>query len=406
MRNEKKLIGLLFVVILTISIMAGCGEKDNSAIDEDYTAVEMEDGVDEGEQSAGEMEEPIIIGCETSLTGEKALTGEYMKNALDLAVERINADGGLLGRKVQVILEDDQGTDQGAVNAYNKLASSGACVVIGNLYSTMNVAISGEVEKAGLPTIVTGSSVSVGKLNNPYMFQARTNDDVAVRAIVNRAINDMGFKNIAIIHDSDAYGQGACEVAMNTLKEMGIEPVVVATYNSGDKDFTAHISQIQHSEADVILAFSLQTEAGLIMKQLSVMDNKLPIIGSTSYASAIAIELAGDASNGVYSVVDYVPTTPLGAGQEFAELYKEKYGIESDWSGAAAWDSFLIVTEAIKRAGSTDAEAICNEIANLKDFEGASNIFSFDENHIGGTMNVFVQIENQSPKVLGTASAK
>lgn len=341
MRNIKRLVNLLLAGLLAVSTMAGCGEKESAAIDENSIGAEAENDIGEGKKETSEWKEPIIIGCETSLTGEKALTGEYMKKALDLAAERINAEGGLLGREVQIILEDDQGTDQGAVNAYNKLASSGACAVIGNLYSTMNVAISGEVEKAGLPTIVTGSSVSVGKLNNPYMFQARTNDDVAVRAIVNRAVNDMGFKNIAIIHDSDAYGQGACEVAVNTLKELEIDPVVVATYNSGDKDFTAHISQIQHSNADVILAFSLQTEAGLIMKQLSVMDNKLPIIGSTSYASAIAIELAGDAANGVYSVVDYVPTTPLETGRRFAELYKEKYGIESDWSGAAAWDSFL-----------------------------------------------------------------
>lgn len=394
----KKILAISLIIAMTACSVMGCAAEKEQA----SSGTTVSETPDSGENT----DEPIIIGCETSLTGEKALTGEYMKNALDLAVERINAEGGLLGREVQVILEDDQGTDQGAVNAYNKLASSGSCAIIGNLYSTMNVAISGEAEKAMLPTVVTGSSVSVSELNNPYVFQARTNDDIAVRAIINTAVNDMGYQNIAIIHDSDAYGQGAYEVAVSTLEEMGMEPVVVTTYNSGDKDFTAHISQIQHSNADVIIAFGLQTEAGLIMKQLDVMDNQLPIIGSTSYASAIAIDLAGEAANGVYSVVDYVPTTPLEAGQEFAELYRNEYGIESDWSGAAAWDSFLIITEAIRRAGTTDADAVCQEISNLTDFEGASNIFSFDENHVGGTMNVFVQIEDLTPEVLGTASAR
>lgn len=403
---KKNLAAVLVISLLAFSIV-GCSQDTSSASSDAASSDASEsDAVESDAASDVNSDDPIIIGCETSLTGEKALTGEYMKNALDLAVERINANGGLLGREVQVIIEDDQGTDQGAVNAYNKLASSGVCAVIGNLYSTMNVAISGEVEKAQIPTVVTGSSVSVSELNNPYLFQARTNDDVAVRAIINTAVNDMGFEKIAIIHDSDAYGQGAYEVAVSTLEEMGMEPVVVTTYNSGDKDFTAHISQIQHSDADVIIAFGLQTEAGLIMKQLDVMDNQLPIIGSTSYASAIAIELAGDAANGVYSVVDYVPTTPLETGQEFAKLYRDKYGIESDWSGAAAWDSFLIITEAINRAGTTDADAICEEISNLKDFEGASNIFTFDERHVGGTMNVFVQIEDQVPEVFGTASAR
>ena len=147
MRNIKRLVNLLLAGLLAVSTMAGCGEKESAAIDENSIGAEAENDIGEGKKETSEWKEPIIIGCETSLTGEKALTGEYMKKALDLAAERINAEGGLLGREVQRILEDDQGTDQGAVNAYNKLASSGACAVIGNLYSTMNVAISGEVEK-------------------------------------------------------------------------------------------------------------------------------------------------------------------------------------------------------------------------------------------------------------------
>lgn len=406
----KKLVSIILVSTLTAFAVAGCtsapkaGAPAAEAVTEDAAPVAPAETEAAKATPAADSSDPIVIGCETSLTGERALTGEYMKNALDLAVEKINAEGGLLGREVQVVIEDDQGTDQGAVNAYNKLASTGVDAIIGNLFSTMNVAISSEAEKAKLPTVVTGSSVSVGNLNNPYIFQARTNDNVAIRALVNTAVSQMGYQKIAIIHDSDSFGQGAYEVAMDTLSELGMEPVVVTTYNGGDKDFTAHITQIQHSEADVILAFGLQTEAGLIMSQLAAMDNQLPMIGSTSYASAIAIDLAGDAANGVYSVVDYVPTTPLESGQKFAALYKDKWGIESDWSGAAAWDSFQIIVEAIRTAGTTDSAAVCDAIANMKDFEGASNIFSFDENHVGGTMNVLVQIENQSPVVLGTTS--
>lgn len=359
-------------------------------------------GCAKGKEGADE----ILIGCATTLTGEKALTGEYMKNALELAVEDLNANGGLLGKNVRIIYEDDQGTDSGAVNAYNKLSSSGAVAVIGNLYSTLNLAISSEVEKAKIPTIVTGSSVAIGKLGNPYMFQARASDTVAVQAIVNYAVQELGFTKIAIIHDSDAYGQGAREAALETLSALNIEPVVITTYNTGDKDFSAHIAKIQKSDAEVILGFSLQTEAGLIMKQLDVVGNTLPLIGSTSYASAIAIDLAGEAANGVYSVVDYVPTTPLKVGQDFAAAYKEKYDLESDWSGASAYDSFRLFVEAINNAGSTQSDAICKALEELKDFESASNVFTFDANHVGGTMVVLVQIEDLIPTVIGTASAK
>lgn len=378
----KKFLVFALIAAMLLGTLVGCGRKTESSKDE------------------------ILIGCATSLTGEKALTGEYMKNALELAVENLNANGGLLGKQVKIIYEDDQGTDSGAVNAYNKLSTSGAVAVIGNLYSTLNLAISSEVEKAKIPTIVTGSSVAIGKLGNPYMFQARASDAVAVEAIVNYAVEELGFTKIAIIHDSDSYGQGAREAALATLEKLNIEPVVITTYNTGDKDFTAHIAKIQESDAEVILGFSLQTEAGLIMKQLDVVGNTLPVIGSTSYASAIAIDLAGEAANGVFSVVDYVPTTPLEVGQEFAAAYKEKYDLESDWSGASAYDSFRLFVEAIQNAGTTDSDAICKALEELQDFEGASNVFTFDENHVGGTMVVLVQIEDMIPEVIGTASAK
>lgn len=381
----KKSIAIILCLSLCLSLLIGCGRKNTT--------------------DAGNKTGPILIGCATSLTGEKALTGEYMKNALNLAVEDLNAKGGLLGREVQVIYEDDQGTDSGAVNAYNKLASSGVVAIIGNLYSTMNLAISSEVEKARIPTIVTGSNVAIGQLGNPYMFQARTNDSVAISAIVNYAVKESGYKKIAIIHDSDSFGQGAYTAAMETLTSYNMEPVVVTTYNTGDKDFTAHIAKIQESDADVILAFSLQTEAGLIMKQLDVVGNTLPVIGSTSYASAIAIDLAGDASNGVYSVVDYVPTTPLEIGKAFAAAYKEKYNLESDWSGAAAYDSFRLFVEAIKNAGSIENDEICAALEKIENFECASNVFTFDENHVGGTTVLLVEIQDKQPVVLGTASA-
>lgn len=377
----KKTLLILLVFAMLIGLLAGCGKAESGSDDQ------------------------IMIGCATSLTGEKALTGEYMKNALELVVKDLNENGGLLGKKVTILYEDDQGTDSGAVNAYNKLASSGVVAVIGNLYSTMNVAIASEVEKAKIPTIVTGSSVAIGELNNPYMFQARTNDNVAVEAIVKYAVETMGYQKIAIIHDSDSYGQGALNAALNTLSSYDLEPTVITTYNTGDKDFTAHIAKIGDSDAEVILAFSLQTEAGLIMKQLAVVGNQLPIIGSTSYASAIAIDLAGESANGVYSVVDYVPTTPLEKGQEFATAYKEEYGIESDWSGASAYDSFCLFVEAISKAGSTESDAICEALENISGFECASNIFTFNEKHVGGTMVLLVQIQDMQPVVLGEASA-
>ena len=103
--------------------------------------------------------------------------------------------------------------------------------------------------------------------------------------------------------------------------------------------------------------------------------------------------------------MDYVPTTPLEIGKAFAAAYKEKYNLESDWSGAAAYDSFRLFVEAIKNAGSIENDEICAALEKIENFECASNVFTFDENHVGGTTVLLVEIQDKQPVVLGTASA-
>jgi len=387
----KRLLSLLIAILMVIGLLAGCGQTGSSSPSSGGDAAP-----DEG---------PILIGCATALTGERALTGEYTKNAVDMAVKEINDAGGLLGREVKVIYEDDLGTDAGAVNAFNKLADQEVVAVIGSLFSTLDVAISGEVLKSEIPTVVTGSSISIGELGNPWMFQARSSDAVSATAIAKYAVDNLGLTKIAIIHDSDAFGQGASQAAIAELKNMGIEPVSVTTYNGGDKDYTPQILNIQQSGADVILAFSLQTEAGLIMKQLNDMGVGQPLIGSASFASMISIDLAKEAAEGVYSVADYVHTTPLEKGQEFAQKYLEAYGIESDWSSASKYDSFSLITEAIRIAGSTDNTAIRDAMKGIKGFACASNTFTFNEKNVGGTSVLIVQIVNGVPEVLESVTA-
>lgn len=397
----KKFLTIVISLILVLGMLVGCA-TGNTPVKTDPTPVNNPKAPD-GDVAS---DEPIIIGCATALTGERAMTGQFTKNALEMAVKEINDAGGLLGRDVKVIYEDDLGTDAGAVNAFNKLSGNGVSAVIGSLFSTLDIAISGEVMKMEIPTVVSGSSIAIGELKNPWMFQARSSDAISATAIAKYAVNNLSLKKIAIIHDSDAFGQGASKAAIDALKELGIEPVVVTTYNGGDKDFTPHIMKIKQAGAEVVLGFSLQTEAGLIMKQLKDLDITVPLIGSSSFASKISIDLAKEAANGVYSIADYVPTTPLVKGQEFAKKYKDTYKIESDWSSASKYDSFYLIVEAIKIAGSTDKTAIKNAFSTIKDFQSASNIFTFNEKNVGGTSVLVVQIENGVPKVLESISAK
>ena len=346
----------------------------------------------------------LKIGVVTTLTGERALTGQYGKNGALLAIDQINAKG-VNGKKLQIMFEDDGGSDAGAVNAFNKLVNLGADVVIAPIYSTMDLALSPSIRRAGMPTLVLGSSNDIAKQQNPWMFQNRTADAISATALANFAIK-MGLKKIAILHDTDNFASGASAVATKRLQEAGLPPVLVETYNTGDKDFTPQLAKIKASGADGILAWSQLVEAGLIMKQLRSLDIKLPLIGSNSYVTKVALDLAKENAEGVYSVADYVPTNPAPTTQAFAAAYKAKYKIDSEFNAAMTHDAVTVIADAFKRAGSTDKAKMQTALAETKDVAGAATTFTYDANHVGGTSMSVVQVKGGVPTIMETIKGR
>ncbi len=342
----------------------------------------------------------LKIGVVTTLTGEKALTGVYSRNGIMLALEEINGKGGVNGKKISVMIEDDGGNDAGAVNAFNKVLSLGADVVIGPIYSTMDLSMSPSIKKAEIPTLVIGSSNDIAKQKNPWMFQTRTADAVSAAAIANYAAKKLGLKKVAILHDTDNFASGAAEVATKTLEDLKVPPILVEKYNTGDKDMTPQLAKIRASGADGILAWSQLVEAGLIMKQIQSMDIKVPVVGSNSYVTKIALDLAKDNAEGVYSVADYVYSNPAPWTAQFAANYKAKYKLESEFNSAMNYDAVYVIADAFKRAGTNDKKAMRDALAAVKEVVGVSTTYTFDANNVGGTSVAIVQVRKGVPQII------
>jgi len=384
-----KKIGLFIIVsLLALSLLAGCAQPTPVATEKPSEPVATEKPAEQPTEAPAApvvSTEPIKIGVITSITGERALVGEYAQNAINMAVDEVNAAGGVLGRTVEVVYEDDLGNDVGAVNALNKLATDDAiAAIVGPYYGTMILALDGEIKKAEIPIVTATSLTTVGDFGNPWLFQARTPDSFVPAALVDYAVTEFGDK-VSIIYGTDAAGVGQMEAAVKTLEAKGITALSIDAYNSGDKDFTAQVQHVQEANPDVIIAFGLQVEAGLIMKQLRDTGVDKPIAGLASYASKIAIDLAGPASNNVFCLTDYVPSTPRPAGQVFAKNYLDRYKIDSDFTAAVVYDKFQLLLEAVKIAGSTDRAAIRDAMFKIQGYEGVANIYAFDERGVGGT---------------------
>ncbi|TAH71134.1 MAG: hypothetical protein EWM47_04860 [Anaerolineaceae bacterium] len=389
----KKMIALVMGLLLIFSL-AACTPKSNDDGKTPTPTTKPEDkGEDKNEEDTANKEN-IRIGVITSITGERALVGEYAKYAIDMAVEDVNAAGGVLGRQVEVVYEDDLGTDVGAVNALNKLATDDKIsAIVGPYYGTMILALDGEIRKAEIPVLSATSLTTVGDFGNPWLFQARTHDGHVPGALVEYVVGALGDK-VSIIYGTDASGVGQMEAAVAKLEELGLEAVSIDAYNSGDKDFTAQILHVQAANPDVIVAFGLQVEAGLIMKQLRDMGVETPIAGLASYASKIAIDLAKEASNGVLSLTDFIPDTPREEGRVFADKYKTKYNLDSDFTAAVEYDKFQLIVEAIKIAGSTEREAIRDAMFEIQGYKGVANVYAFNEKGVGGTSILLIEIQD------------
>jgi len=347
---------------------------------------------------------PIKIGLTTVLTGDRSLEGEYAINAAKIIQQEINDAGGVLGRPIEIVVEDALGTDVGAVNAYRKLASDPEIVAtIGTDNSNENIAISSTVLEFQIPTTAQGSNPRLRDIcnnDNPWLFQLRACEDTLIAALVDYAVNEMGYKRFAIIHDTETNSAAQAQLFAEGLAKYGLEPVVVVPFTTGTKDFSAHIARVQQARPDAIFSGALHMEAAILVQQVRAMGVDLPFFGSNAFADPVTIRLAGESLNGVYSAAGWVPNTPNPIGAALSAKYKELYGEECAKAAAQIYDHVLIITEAIKRAGTADRAAVRDAMNTIYDFDGAITRYDLRTNGDAGRGGLLAQIVDEAPVII------
>ncbi len=349
--------------------------------------------------------EPIKIGLATVLTGERAMEGEYASNAAAIITQEINDAGGVLGRPIQIVIEDGLGTDVGAVNAYRKLADDpGIVAIIGSDNSNDNIAISGEALAAKILSTAQGSSPKLRDIcnnENPWLFQLRACEQTMIDALIGFAVEEKGYKKFAIIHDTETNSSDQTRLFTEALQRRGVEPLVVVPFTTGTKDFTSHITKIQQVEPEAIIGACLFNEAAIIAEQIRAFGMvDMPIFGSNAWADPVTLKLGGAALNGVYSAAAWVPNTTNPKGAAFAAKYQELYGQVCAKAAAQIYDHVSVICEAISRAGSTDRQAVRDAMNTIDAYAGAITTYDCRTNGDCGRGGLVVQIVDEMPTVL------
>ncbi len=351
---------------------------------------------------------PIPIAMLVPITGASATEGGYFQKAIDLAVEQLNAKGGINGQPVDLIKIDNQSTNPGALNALNKAVNQDKVLaIVGPVKSTQILAISDAVKEAGVPMMIGGTNATLTSTGNPWLFRCRPDDSLAAAAMVKYAKEDLKVTKIGILHDSDAFGTGGADLVAKNAKEQGLEVVAREKYTTKDREFTAQLLALKNAGAQLMVVYGTNPEdVSVIQRQYRQLNPGYLYIGSPSSAMKDALMLSKEAANGLLAVTDYVPGQTAEAKQ-YAIDYKAKFN--EDMDGTAAWnyDAFNILTNAIAKANvdwaaiKDDAakvkaarEAIRQNILDTQGYKGVLGTFSFSANGDGLHEVSVVEIQN------------
>lgn len=418
----KKSLAFILALMMLFSL-AACSNGGDSKKDEksDKAVEEKKDGGEEkkeekkddkkDEEKKDEKEAssdaPIKIGLCTWLTGTAKDNGDYTRTAAELAVKEVNEAGGLLGRKVELVSEDQGEDQQGSINATIKLLNYGdLSVIIGSPVSPFNLAVSEMVKEHKIPYFACGSSINIAKEKNPYMWQPRMTDDLSGALLAKAAVEEYNIKKPAILYMNDAFGQGFATATIDYLKkEYDITPACELSFDgTNEKNFSSYFTQILNSDCDGLIAVGNINNGVLIMQQAANVEFKHPKLCASAMAGSSTINLAGKAAEGWVSVTDWSNEVNTDIGKNFVKNYTEYAGRAPEVVSAYTYDAIRIAMEAIKLANSSDPEKINEAMKQLKAFPGVMAPMTYRESHSLADSMFAITVEDGKAVVTSTVA--
>ena len=326
----------------------------------------------------------IKIGMCAPVTGPAAESGGYAVKGAKLALEAVNKAGGVLGKQLELIVEDDQTTNPGIVLAFSKLASQPDMVAfLGSIRSTQVHAMAPDVLKLGKPVMIGGTDPALTHMDNKWLFRFRPNDSYSGRVIADYGVSTLGKKKWAVLHSTDAFGTAGGKALTGALEKLGAPPVLDQGYANQSQDFTPVVLAIKQSGADILGSyFTFENDLGIFARQLRQLGVNIPWVGSPSIVNITALKLAGPALYNTYGVADYAEDSSEGS-KAFGKLYRDAVKVAPDNQSSWPYDAVTVLAAAINKAGSTDPAKIREAILATKKFPGAEGEYNFDQNGDG-----------------------
>jgi len=354
----KRNLMLFFMAVLVVAVaIAGCGEKKDSNV--------------------------IKIGVFEPITGANAAGGQLEVEGIKLA-NKLYPE--VLGKKVELVIADNKSDKVEAATAAARLVEKEkVTAIIGSWGSSLSMAAGDIVKKGKVPTVGASCTNPLVTKGNEYYFRVCFIDPFQGTVMANYAFNKLNAKKAAIVQEvSNDYAVGLANYFTENFKKLTGDPncvVAVANYNTGDQDFLAQLTNIKSKNPDVIFAPGNFTESALLISQARKLGITCPIIGGDTWETQEFLDIGKKAVEGVVFSTFFASETPItNESKTFLEEYRKEYKKEPAAVAALGYDAYILILDAIKRAGTTDTVKIREELAKTTNFEGAAGFISLDEN--------------------------
>ncbi|HEX8171168.1 MAG TPA: ABC transporter substrate-binding protein [Thermoanaerobaculia bacterium] len=376
----KKLLTIPALAILSLAII-GCPPKAG----------------ENGNAAASDQGGEILVGEYGSLTGSEATFGQSTHNAIMLAVDEINAAGGVNGRKIRVLTEDDQSKADEAANAVTKLISQNNVVaVLGEVASSNSLAAAPICQSNKIPMITPSSTNPTVTEKGDYIFRMCFLDSYQGASMANYILKTLNMKKVAVLIDNKSdYSTGLAKFFSDAFTGGGGQIVATQSYAKGDADFRSQLTAIKAANPDVIYVPGYYNDIGQIAIQARDLGMQQPLAGGDGWESPKLIEIGGKALEGCFYSNHYFAGDPAPAVRDFVDKYKQRYNATPDSLAALAYDAARVLADAVKRAGKTDGSALRDAIGSTKGFSGVTGTINLgaDRNPQGKKL-VIVEIKN------------
>jgi branched-chain amino acid transport system substrate-binding protein len=403
-KSLKKVLSLGLVSALALSMLAGCGKKEDAGTDQgtNNQNTETENNAGENTDTAGTTDgtssnEQFLIGGLGPLTGAAASYGISVKQGAEVAIEEINTAGGVKvgDTTYDLVLNfaDDEASGETAMSAYNSLMDEGAQAILGTVTSGAGLAIADQIAADGILQI-TPSGSAAGLTEYPNAFRLCFTDPLQGQTMAKFAIEELGFKKIAVIYNNaDEYSTGVMQAFVEEVATLGGEIVASEAFVTDAVDFNTQLTKIKGTDAEIIFVPAYYQDAAYITTQAADLGMNLPFIGSDGWDGVIAQVVDPAVLEGAIFLSPFLATDENPAVQTFVKTYEEKYSATPDQFAADGYDTVYVIKAALEKAGTTDSEALIAAMTEIE-VKGLTGDVTFTPEGEPNKGAKFIEIKN------------